>query len=105
MSGPAFTQPAARLAELSLEELTRLPVTSVGKRTQQLSDVAGSVYVIRADDIRRAGVTSLPEALRLAPNLQVARVDALQYAITARTGADLLSNKMLVMVDGRTVYS
>ena len=105
VSGPAFTQPAARLAELSLEELTRLPVTSVGKRTQQLSDVAGSVYVIRADDIRRAGVTSLPEALRLAPNLQVARVDALQYAITARTGADLLSNKMLVMVDGRTVYS
>lgn len=102
---PAFARDASAIAELSLEELTRLPVTSVGKRTQQLSEVAGSVYVIRQDDIRRSGATSLPELLRLAPNLQVARANGWQYAITARTGADILANKMLVLVDGRTVYS
>lgn len=98
-------QTPGNIGELSLEDLTHLPVTSVGKRSQLLSDVAGSVYVIRGDDIRRSGATSLPEALRLAPNLQVARVDSMQYAITARSGADVLANKMLVLVDGRTVYS
>lgn len=92
---------AGSFADLSLEQLSSIVVTSVGKRSQRLQDVAGSVFVIRGEDIRRAGATSLPEALRLAPNLQVARSDASQYAITARAGADLLANKMLVMVDGR----
>jgi iron complex outermembrane receptor protein len=99
------TQAAESFADLSLEQLSNIVVTSVGKRSQRLREVAGSVFVIRAEDIRRAGATSLPEALRLAPNLQVARAGASQYAITARSGADVLANKMLVMIDGRTIYS
>ena len=95
----------AQLADLSLEQLADIVVTSVSRREQQLSDAPASVYVITADDIRRAGVRSLPEALRLAPNLQVARADANQYAITARGFGNVLANKLLVMIDGRTVYS
>ncbi|MBC5768577.1 TonB-dependent receptor plug domain-containing protein [Ramlibacter albus] len=102
LAGAAHGQ---NLADLSLDQLSRIEVTSVGKRLQRVADVAGSVYVITADDIRRCGATTLPEVLRLAPNLQVARVDGAQYAISARTGTDLLANKMLVLVDGRTVYS
>ncbi len=102
------TTPLARvgsLADLSLEQLSSVEVTSVSKRVQRLADVAGSVYVISQEDIRRAGATSLPEALRLAPNLQVARADANQYAITTRGFNSVLANKMLVLIDGRTVYS
>jgi iron complex outermembrane receptor protein len=96
---------ASRLADLSLEQLTSIEVTSVGKRLQRVADVAGTVFIIRSEDIRRSGASSLTEALRLAPNLMVARADASQYAVTARSGADLLANKMLVLMDGRTVYS
>jgi len=72
------------LADLSLEELANLEVTSVSRRAERLSDAPASIFVITGDDIRRSGATSLPEALRLAPNLQVARVDSRQYAISAR---------------------
>lgn len=102
---PALAQEAPSLADLSLEQLSSIEVTSVGKRVQRLADVAGSVYVINQEDIRRSGATSLPEVLRLAPNLQVARADAAQYAITARGFASVLANKILVLIDGRTVYS
>ena len=67
--------------------------------------VSSSIFVISAQDIRRAGATSLGEALRLAPNLNVARVDTAQYAISARGFNNTLANKMLVLIDGRTVYS
>ena len=93
------------MAELSLEELANIPVTSVSKRAEPLSDAAASIFVITGSDIRRAGATSLPEALRLAPNLQVARVDARNYAVTARGFSSPFENKLLVLVDGRTVYS
>ena len=61
-----------------------LEVTSVSRRTELLQDAAASVFVITAEDIRRSGVTSLPEALRLAPNLQVAETSAYGYSISAR---------------------
>ena len=93
------------LVELDLEQLARITVTSVTLREQRLSDAPASIYVISAEDIRRSGVNSLPEALRLAPILQVARADANQYAITARGFNNVLANKMLVLIDGRTVYS
>jgi iron complex outermembrane recepter protein len=93
------------LADLSLEQLARIEVTSVGRRVQRLSEVAASVYVISREEIRRSGAGSLPELLRLAPNLQVARADANQWAVTARGFNSVLSNKLLVLVDGRTVYS
>jgi iron complex outermembrane receptor protein len=98
-------QPQPSLADLSLEQLSEIEVTSVGKRVQRLADVAGSVYVINQEDIRRSGALTLPEVLRLAPNLQVARADANQYAISARGFNSVLANKILVLVDGRTVYS
>jgi iron complex outermembrane receptor protein len=96
---------ASSLADLSLEQLANVEVTSVSKRPQRLAEVSATVYVISSDDIRRSGATSLPEALRLAPNLLIARADANQYAITARGFNSVLANKILVLVDGRTVYS
>jgi iron complex outermembrane receptor protein len=96
---------AADLAGLSLEQLADIQVTSVSRRQERLADAAGSVFVISAEDIRRSGATSLPEVLRLAPNLHVARADANQYAISARGFNSTTANKMLVIIDGRTVYS
>jgi iron complex outermembrane receptor protein len=93
------------LADLSIEELGKVSVTSVSRRGQPLQDAPASVYVIPGDEVRRSGITSLAEALRLAPNLQVAALDARQYAITARGFNSNIANKLLVMVDGRTVYS
>ena len=95
----------SELTELSLEELMNVEVTSVSKKPERLSDAAAAVYVITREDIRRSGYTSIPEILRLAPNLQVARVDSSQYAITARGFNSTTANKLLVLIDGRTVYT
>lgn len=94
------------LTRLSLEELSMVEVTSVSRRPEALADAAAAIYVISADDIRRSGVTTLPEALRLAPNLNVQRVNTSDYAISARgfNGYET-SNKLLVLVDGRSIYS
>lgn len=93
------------LSGLSLEELGELVVTSVSRGPERLARAPASVYVITAEEIRRSGALTLPEALRLAPNLQVARVDASQYAIGAG-GLNISNvNKLLVLVDGRTIYS
>ena len=94
-----------QLADLSLEQLGRIEVTSVSGRAEPLKDAAASVFVISQQDIIRAGAISLPEALRLAPTLQVAQTSAGQWAISARGFQDAISNKLLVMVDGRTIYS
>jgi iron complex outermembrane receptor protein len=101
---PAAPQ-VADLADLSLEQLANIEVTSVSRRAERLSDAPASIYVITGDDIRRAGVHSLPEALRLAPNLQVARTSASGYAISARGFNNAIGNKLLVLIDGRTVYT
>ncbi|MDB5892168.1 MAG: hypothetical protein JWP47_2999 [Polaromonas sp.] len=95
----------AGLADLSLEQLSNISVTSVSGRPESLSDAAASVYVITGEDIRRSAATSLPEALRLAPNLQVAQLNAAQYAISARGFNNAIGNKLLVLIDGRTIYS
>src|SRR3989442_1775885 len=100
----AATAPS-ELTELSLEELMNVEVTSVSKKPERLSDAAAAVYVISREDIRPSGYTSIPEILRLAPNLQVARVDSSQYAITARGFNSTTANKLLVLIDGRTVYT
>jgi len=102
----AAEQPSAdRLTDLSLEELSNIEITSVSKRAERLSDAPTSVFVITGDDIRRSGATSLPEALRLAPNLQVARAGANGWAISARGFNGAAANKLLVLIDGRSVYS
>lgn len=94
------------LTRLSLEELAQVEITSVSRRAEPVSDAAAAVYVISAEDIRRSGASSLPEVLRLAPNLQVQRMTAGEYAISARgfNGFET-SNKLLVMIDGRSIYS
>jgi len=94
------------LARMSLEELSMVEVTSVSRRPQALADAAAAIFVISAEDIRRSGATSLPEVLRLAPNLNVQRVNSVDYAISARgfNGYET-SNKLLVLVDGRSIYS
>lgn len=94
-----------QLADLSLEQLSNIEVTSVAGRRQSLQEAASSIYVISSDDIRRSAATSLPEALRLAPNLQVAQVSAGRWAISARGFNNAIANKLLVLIDGRTVYS
>jgi iron complex outermembrane receptor protein len=96
------------MADLSIEELANINITSVSRRPERLADAAASVYVITAEDIRRAGVDSLPEALRLAPGLTVAQSSGFAYAISARGLNGSLNsapNKLLVLVDGRSVYS
>ena len=95
------------LEDLSLEQLGDVQVTSVSRSVQSVGGAPAAIFVITSDDIDRAGVRSIPAALRLAPNLQVARLDSANYAITARgfnhsTGT---ANKLLVLVDGRIVYT
>ncbi|WP_157461801.1 TonB-dependent receptor plug domain-containing protein [Chitinimonas koreensis] len=97
--------PAAELADLSLEQLANITIASVSKRQQRLAETPASIYVITNQDLRRAGVASLPEALRLAPNLQVARSGASQYAISSRGFNATTANKLLVLIDGRAVYT
>ncbi|KFI08747.1 hypothetical protein JN27_02210 [Massilia sp. BSC265] len=93
------------MEDYSLEQLADIVVTSVSRQQERLSSAPASVYVISAADIARIGATTVPEALRLAPNLQVAFTGAQEYAISARGFSSPLANKLLVLVDGRSVYS
>ncbi|MDB5758306.1 MAG: hypothetical protein JWM30_1595 [Burkholderia sp.] len=106
-SGLSFAAPGGDtgLADMSLEELANIQVTSVSKRPESLADAPASIFVITAEEIRRSGAATLPEAMRLAPNLQVAQVDARNYAVSARGFNNPFANKLLVLIDGRTVYS
>jgi iron complex outermembrane receptor protein len=103
--------PASALKSLSVQELMDIQVTSVSKHPEQLSEAPAAIQIITGEDVRRSAATTLPEALRLAPNLQVAQVNAHDWAVTARgfNGAPLannsLANKLLVMIDGRSVYT
>ncbi|MDG9668694.1 TonB-dependent receptor [Hahella sp. CR1] len=80
-------------------------VTSLAKRSETLQDAAAAVFVISRDDIRRSGVTSIPEALRLAPGVEVTRKGANSWGVALRGFNHDLSNKLLVLIDGRSVYS
>jgi iron complex outermembrane receptor protein len=102
---PQQQAPKTPLAEMSLEDLENIEVTSVSKKPEKLSDAPAAIFVITREDIRRSGATSVPEALRLAPNLEVSKADAFTWAITARGFNSHSGNKLLVLLDGRTVYS
>jgi iron complex outermembrane receptor protein len=93
------------LSQTSLEDLMNIQVTSVSKKEQQLSKTGSAVFVITQDDIRRSGATNIPDLLRLAPGVDVARIDANQWAISIRGFNDQYANKVLVLIDGRSVYS
>jgi iron complex outermembrane receptor protein len=90
---------------MSMEDLMNLQVTSVSKRTQKVADAAAAIFVITQEDIRRSGATSIPEALRLAPGLEVARIDQNKWAIGSRGFNGRFDNKLLVLIDGRSVYT
>ena len=96
---------AGSLTSMSLEELGNVRVTSVSRHDERLAGAPAAVFVISADDVRRSGAASLPEVLRLAPNLQVMRQANSEYVITARGFANNDGNKLLVLVDGRSVYT
>jgi iron complex outermembrane receptor protein len=90
---------------MSMEDLMNMQVTSVSKRTQKVADAAAAIFVITQEDIRRSGATSIPEALRLVPGLQVARIDQNKWAIGSRGFNGRFDNKLLVLIDGRSVYT
>lgn len=95
----------AELSKLTFDDLMNLEITSVSKKAQKVSEAAASIFVITSEDIRRSGVTSIPEALRMVPGLQVAKIDANKWAITSRGFNSRFANKLLVLIDGRSVYT
>ena len=106
----AYGAESEELARLSLQQLTDIQVTSVSKAPQLLSAAPASIYVITQQDIQRSGVTSLADALRLAPNLRLTQMGSNRYSLSARgfsTRPDVqsFSNKLLMLIDGRSVYS
>jgi iron complex outermembrane receptor protein len=107
---PARAQSTADLQQMSIGDLGDVDVTSVTKTSESLAEAPGAIYVISHDDIARSGAASIPEMLRMAPNLQVSQTGAGKYVITARgfsgNAADQsFSNKLLVLIDGRSVYT
>jgi iron complex outermembrane receptor protein len=98
-------QGARELTELSLEELMNVEVTTVSKKPERRVDAADAIYVLTGEDIRRSGVRTIPDALRLVPGVQVAQVDSSTWAIGIRGFASPLSRSVLVLVDGRSVYN
>ncbi|HZR46937.1 MAG TPA: TonB-dependent receptor plug domain-containing protein, partial [Candidatus Manganitrophaceae bacterium] len=98
-------EPQNPLTELSLEELMNVEVVTYSKTPERWFDTPAAVFVITQEDIRRSGVTSIPEALRMAPGVQVARINSNQWAIGIRGFTSRLSRSILVLIDGRSVYS
>ncbi|HEY6894756.1 MAG TPA: TonB-dependent receptor plug domain-containing protein [Rhodanobacteraceae bacterium] len=99
-SGLASGQAVSDLGDLSIEELSEIEVTSVSRRPEPIRDAPAAIYVISGEDIRRSGAVTLAEALRLAPNLEVARVNSQSYAISSRgLNSVNASNKLLGLID------
>jgi iron complex outermembrane receptor protein len=98
---------SARLAKMSIEQLVDVEVvsmTSLFKKQVDLEKAPAAAYVVTADDVRRLGITTLPEALRLVPGMDVARIDSHEWAVSARGFDAQFANKLLILVDGRTIY-
>ena len=93
------------LFNLSIEQLMDIEVTSVARKSQKVSDTAAAIYVISQEDIRRSGAATIPELLRMVPGLNVAQIDANKWAITARGFNGRFANKLLVLMDGRVLYT
>src|SRR5206468_3391970 len=88
-----------------IEELMNESVTSVSKKEQRLGDAAAAIAVVTQDDIRRSGAFSIPEALRAVPGMDVARISGNEWAVSARGFNNQFATKLLVLIDGRTVYT
>lgn len=103
--GLAQSLPKPDLPDMNLEDLMNIQITSVSKKEQRLSKAGAAVYVISHEDIRRSGATRIPDLLRMVPGLNVAQIDANTHAISIRGFNNRLANKVLVLIDGRTVYT
>ena len=104
-STDAVAESPAAYKKLSLEQLMELDVTSVSKAPEPYGEAPAAIEVITSDDIRRSGASSIPEALRLADNLEVAQKNSHDWGISARGFNTALANKLLVLIDGRSVYT
>jgi iron complex outermembrane recepter protein len=102
---PATGQQTPDLADQSLEDLMNIQVISVSKKEQSLSRTASATFVITEEDIRRSGATSIPDLLRIVPSIDVAQINANTWAISARGLNERFSNELLVLIDGRKVYT
>jgi iron complex outermembrane receptor protein len=107
LAGCCFAQQTNNqdLSQASLQDLMNIQVTSVSKKEQKLSKTGAAVFVITQEDIRRSGATNIPDLLRMVPGVDVARIDANQWAISIRGFSSQYANKVLVLIDGRSVYS
>lgn len=101
----AATDDAANLADLSLEELLNMEITTLSRKAEDLADAPAAVFVISQNDIVRSGARTIPDLLRMVPGTQVAQLDSNKWAVTARGANGLFANKLLVLMDGRSVYS
>lgn len=97
--------PDPEFDEILARDISELTVTSVAKRSQRLNDTAAAIYVITKEDLRRSGIYTIPEALRLVPGMQVAKQNTDHWAISARGFNSTLDNKLLVLIDGRAIYT
>src|SRR5450432_3122487 len=97
--------PTDDLTNVGVDELFSVQVTSVGRKAQQISKSPASVFVLTADDIRRSGATSIPEALRWVPGVTVLSLDDRSYAVSIRGSARMYADKILVMIDGRSLFT
>jgi iron complex outermembrane receptor protein len=95
----------ADLTQGSLEDLMNVEVTSVSKKEQKISQTASAIFVITQEDIRQSGAANIPDLLRMVPGLDVAQINANTWAISSRGLNGQFSNELLVMVDGRNVYT
>lgn len=105
---PAYAiddQGAKSLGNLSIEDLMKVEVTTAGKQAQAYQNVPAAIYVVTAEAIRRSGATNIPEAIRLVPGVQVAQISPEQYQVSIRGFSSEYNNKLLVMIDGRSVYN
>lgn len=101
----AHAQSGRAIADLSLEDLLKVEVTSAARKAQQVGDTPSAVFVITNDDIRRSGATHIADALRLAPGVQVARINNNNWAVSIRGFNGRFANKLLVLKDGRSIYT
>lgn len=101
----AAVEDSKQLTRLSIEELAAVKVVTVSRRPQNNLEAAGAVDVVTAEDIRRTGATSIPDAIRTAPGVQASRIDADEWALAIRGFASRLSRSVLVVMDGRSVWT
>ena len=96
---------ALNLGQMSIEDLMSIEITSASRKEQRSADAAAAVFVITQDDIRRSGMTTIPDLLRLAPGVEVAQINSNKWAVSVRGFNGLYANKLLVLVDGRSIYN